>query len=119
VTNLNVNPSTIAKGITYLLDTLTQFNPEAMVIYSGMIIRPKDLGTTLERRRRLVNDMVYRHCQANGIHFLKSWKCLMRGSDLRPHVYARDGLHLSRLGARYLYKFLEGNMRTVEGLMKL
>ena len=119
ICNLKVDPSVIAQGIMFLFHTINQFNPEALLIYSGMIIRPKDLGTILERRRRLVNDIVYRQCQANGIQFLKSWKCLMRKSDLRPYAYGRDGLHLSRLGAIYLYKFLEGNIRTVEGLMKL
>ena len=117
--NLNVQPSIIVYGIKFLFHTLKEFNPGARLIYSGMLVRPKDLGGVIEQRRKLVNKMVQRHCRQEGIIFLKSWKCMLNGTDLRPRAYAKDGLHLSRLGARYLYRFLQGNICTAEGEMKL
>ena len=119
VTNLKVDPTVIAYGIMFLFHTIHEFNPEARLMYSGMLVRPKDEGGVIEQRRRVVNKIVQRACRHEQIHFLKAWKSMMNKSDLRPRAYAKDGLHLSRSGARYLYRYLEGNICLVEGAMKL
>jgi lysophospholipase L1-like esterase len=119
LTNLKVKPCVIADGILFLFHTIREFNPHALLMYSGMLIRPKDAGGVLEQRRRLVNKLVQRRCRDENIHFLKSWKSMMNGSELRSRAYAKDGLHLSRTGARCLYRYLQGNICTVEGDMKL
>jgi lysophospholipase L1-like esterase len=54
-------------------------------------------------------------CNERGYFTIKSWKCLMHGMNVRPRVYARDGLHLNRTGARRVYNCLEGNLTNLEG----
>jgi lysophospholipase L1-like esterase len=119
LSNLKVKPCVIANAIAYLFHTIREFNPHARLMFSGLLVRPKNLGGPIEQRRRLVNKLVQRHCRNEDIHFIKSWKALMNQSDLRPWAYAKDGLHLSRIGARYLYRRIEGNICTIEGEMKL
>jgi lysophospholipase L1-like esterase len=119
LTNLALSPSMITCGIMNLLDAIYAANPAARLAFSGMLIRKKDIGTNLEYRRKLVNKMVKDECHKLGIHFFKSWKALMTGSSIKPRVYAKDGLHLSRRGARCLYKRIEGNIKTMAGLMRL
>ena len=119
ITNMKVNPCIIAYGVKFLLHTLKEFNPGARLMYAGMLIRPKDIGSIIEQRRKLVNKLVQIYCREEGIHFLKAWKSMMTGPHIKARAYAKDGLHLSRTGARYFYKYIEGNIRTVEGEMRL
>jgi hypothetical protein len=107
-----------AQGIVMLMVSMKAANPEALIMYSGMLIRPKDLGTAVEYRRKLINKMVKEMCIQRGIIFIKSWRCLMTHSSIRARVYARDNLHLNRTGARHLYKCLEGNIINVEGRLR-
>jgi lysophospholipase L1-like esterase len=112
-------PSMVTTGIMNLMDTIHTCNPDARLVVLGLLIRPKDEGTALEYRRRLVNTMVRQDCKRYGIHFTRAWRALMNGSTLKPRVYAQDGLHLNRFGARFLYRTIEGNIRTLSGLMRL
>lgn len=107
-----------AQGISMLMATISSINPDAMVMFSGLLIRPKDIGTHIEYRRMLINKIVTDMCKSKGIRIIKSWRCLMTRSNVRDRVYARDGLHLNRMGARHLYKCLEGNITNVEGKLK-
>ena len=119
VSDHTLAPSMVTTGIMNLMDTIHIFNPEARLVVLGMLVRPKDEGQAIEYRRKLVNNMVQRDCKRYGIHFTKAWRALMNGSDLKPRVYAQDGLHLNRFGARFLYRTIEGNIRTLSGLMRL
>jgi lysophospholipase L1-like esterase len=119
VSNEALAPSMVTTGIMNLMDTIHVFNPEARLVVLGMLVRPKDEGRAIEYRRKLVNNMVQGDCKRYGIHFTKAWRALMNGSYLKPRVYAQDGLHLNRFGARFLYRTIEGNIRTLAGLMKL
>jgi hypothetical protein len=107
-----------AQGIIMLMVCMMSINPRALIMYSGMLIRPKDLGTAVEYRRKLINKMVKDMCKNRGIIFIKSWRCLMTQSNVRARVYAHDGLHLNRTGARHLYRCLEGNIVNVEGRLR-
>jgi lysophospholipase L1-like esterase len=89
-------------------------NPRALIVFSGLLVRPKDQGTAIEYRRRLINTIVQKMCRDHGFFFFKSWKCLLTGSNIRQRVYARDGVHLNRFGARHLYRRIEGNIRCLE-----
>jgi lysophospholipase L1-like esterase len=113
------SPSEIANSIRYLFHTLRVFNPCAVLVYSAMVVRPKDIGGPLEQRRKVVNSIVQHHCRYQNVIYLKSWKCLLYRGNIKPRVYAKDNLHLSATGSRTLYRFIEGNIRTIEGLMKL
>jgi lysophospholipase L1-like esterase len=117
--NLTEPPREILLDITNLLDTVKDTNPGAMIAYSGMLTRPKDIGTIVEQRRKLLNKQLERACRSRGIYFIKSWKSLMNGLLIRDRVYARDGLHLNRFGTRFLYRFYEGTIKNIEGIMKL
>jgi lysophospholipase L1-like esterase len=119
VSDANMTPSNVTCGIMNLMDTIHEYNPSARLVVLGMLIRPKDEGTALEYKRKLSNTMVRQECRGYGIHFVKACKSLMNGSALKPRVYAHDGLHLNRFGARYLYRTIEGNIRTLSGLMRL
>jgi lysophospholipase L1-like esterase len=114
-----LTPSMVTTGIMNLMDTIHEFNPQARLVVVGMLIRPKDEGTAIEYQRRLVNNMVQQECKRYGIHYTKAWRSLMNGPALKPRVYAQDGLHLNRFGARFLYRTIEGNIRTLAGLMTL
>lgn len=119
VANLSHTPREITWDIMNLIDSLRLTNSSAMIAFSGILIRPKDIGTPIEQRRRLVNKLVQWCCNARGVYFMRSWKSLMNGSELKRRVYARDGLHLNRFGARFLYRYLEGNLKNIEGQMRL
>jgi hypothetical protein len=119
VSNLELTPSMITCGIMNLMDTIHVYNPEARLVVLGMLVRPRDEGTAIEYRRKLVNVMVKGDCKRYGIHFTRAWRSLMNGLSIKPRVYAQDGLHLNRFGARFLYRTIEGNIRTLSGLMKL
>ena len=119
VANLSRTPREITWDIMNLIDSLRLANPMAMIAFSGILIRPKDFGSPIEQRRRLVNKLVEWSCKSRGVYFMKSWKGLMNGSDLKRRVFARDGLHLNRFGARFLYRYIEGNLKNMEGLMRL
>jgi lysophospholipase L1-like esterase len=108
-----------AESIMTLMWVIRKCNPTAILVILGMLIRPVDLRTPIEYKRRLVNTIVQRRCRAQGIYFRKAWKCLMSYSNIRRGVYARDNLHLNRMGARYLYEYVEGNITNLEGLMRL
>jgi hypothetical protein len=112
-------PREILLDITNLLDTIRDTNPNAMVVYSAMLTRPKDIGTGAEQRRKLINKQMERACKSRGMYFARATKCLMNGLVVRNRVYARDGLHLNRFGSRFLYRFYEGTLRNIEGMMKL
>jgi lysophospholipase L1-like esterase len=107
-----------AQGIVMLMSTIHAINPAAVIVFTGLLIRPKDVGTDIEYRRRLVNKIVYDMCTERGYICIKSWKCLMTRSKIRERVYARDGLHLNRTGARHLYKCIEGNITNLEWRFK-
>ena len=117
--NLKVDAHVIAQAVMYLFHTIKEFNPQARLMYVGILIRPKDIGGILEQRRKVVNKLIQRYCRQEGVHFLRAWRSMTNGEDLKARAYAKDGLHLSRTGARYLYRYIEGNIRTVEGFMKL
>jgi lysophospholipase L1-like esterase len=119
LTNMADPPTLIADSIMTIVYFIRLHNPHAMVAVCGMLIRPKDLGTFIEYRRRLVNTIVQKLCRAQGVIFLRAWKVLMTGSQVRSRVYARDGLHLNRTGANVLYRYLKGNLTNFEGLMRL
>jgi hypothetical protein len=119
VANLTRTPREICWDIMNLIDSLRLTNSTAMIAFSGILMRPKDFGTPIEQRRRLVNKLVEWSCMPRGVYFMKSWKGLMNGHDLRRRVFARDGLHLNRFGARFLYRYMEGNIKNMEGLMRL
>ena len=119
VANMDNTPTYIADTIMMLLWFIKRANPTAIVAYSGMLIRPKDLGTFVEYRRHLVNSIIQKLCKAQNVRFLKAWKCLMTGSNVRDRTYARDGLHLNRSGARHIYRYLKGNITNFEGQMRL
>jgi hypothetical protein len=107
-------PSLAAQGIVLMMACIAAANPRAIIIISGMLIRPKDQGTVVEYRRKLINRMVELKCRERGNYFFKTWKCLMTRSSIRARVYARDGLHLNRYGARHVWRRLEGNIRALE-----
>ena len=112
--DLTMPPRLAAMGIIMLMSQIRAINPMAILVVSGLLIRPKDQGTQVEYRRRLINTIVQQMCKERGYFFFKSWKCLMTGSNVRQRVYARDGIHLNRFGARHLYRRLEGNIRALE-----
>ena len=117
--NLQYPIQEILVDVMNLLDTIRDTNPSAMITYSGMLIRPKDQGTQIEHRRQLLNKKIEGECKARGMYFARSWKSLLNGLILKDRVYARDGLHLNRFGARFLYRFYEGTLKNIEGIMKL
>jgi hypothetical protein len=119
VTDVTRSVSEVVAQIMELIDIIRAGNPWAMLVFSAMLIRPKDIGTIVEQRRKLANKRIEWACKDRGVQFMRSWKSLMNGSFLKDRVYARDGLHLNRFGARYLYRHMESTLKNVEGLMKL
>ena len=115
VSDVTMPPMLVAKGIVMLMVLIQSKNPRAVIMFSGLLCRPKDIGTEIEFRRKLVNQIVFAMCNERGFFSIKAWKCLMQGLSVRPRVYARDGLHLNRTGARRLYNCLEGNITNLEG----
>jgi hypothetical protein len=108
-----------ADGIMMLMSQIAAANPHCILVYSAMLIRPKDLGTSVEYRRRLINSIIQKKCKGAGYYFYKTWKCLMTQSNIRHRVYARDGLHLNQHGARHVWRRIEGNIRALEGGLRL
>ena len=102
-----------------LMAQIQAINPTAVMMFSGLLCRPKDMGTEVEYRRKLVNQIVFKLCNQRGFFCVKAWRCLMARLNVRPRVYARDGLHLNRTGARRLYNFLEGNITNLEGQLNV
>jgi hypothetical protein len=115
VADVTMPATLVAQGIVMLMARIEALNPTAVLMFSGLLVRPKDLGTKIEYRRKLVNKLVFELCNQRGYFCIKSWKCLMVKSELRARVYARDGLHLNRTGARHLYNCMEGNILNLEG----
>jgi lysophospholipase L1-like esterase len=113
--DITMPPRLAADGIIMVMSRIAVANPRAILIISGMLIRPKDQGTQIEYRRKLINRIVQLKCREKGFYFFKTWKCLMTQSNIRDRVYARDGLHLNRYGARHVWRRLEGNIRSLEG----
>ena len=109
----------VAESIMTLMWVIRKSNPTAILVVLGMLIRPCDLGKPTEYKRRVVNSLVQSRCRAQGIYFRKAWKCLMTRSQVRVGVYARDNLHLNRIGARRVYQYVEGNIINLEGIMRL
>ena len=112
--DVTMPPRLAATGIIMLMATIRAMNPRALLVFSGLLVRPKDQGTIIEYRRRLINTIVQEMCRQRGFFFFKNWRCLMTGSNIRQRVYARDGVHLNRFGARHLYRRIEGNIRSLE-----
>jgi lysophospholipase L1-like esterase len=99
VDNADSRASAIIEGIMTLVFFIRKHNPTAVIAVSGMLIRPKNLCTPIEYKRKLVNTMVEKMCKRlPGIAFMRSWKCLMTRSGVRAGCYARDNLHLNRTG---------------------
>jgi lysophospholipase L1-like esterase len=120
VANKDCTASQVADFVMTLVYYIRKANPTAVIAISGMLIRPKDLATPIEYKRRLANTILEKMCKRiPGIYFLRSWKCLMTRSGIRARCYARDGLHLNRTGARHLYNYYKGNMTNFEGQMRL
>jgi lysophospholipase L1-like esterase len=113
--DLTMPPRLAALGLIMLMANIRGRNPNAIIAFSGMLIRPRDQGTAVEYRRRLINTIVQGMCKERGFLFFKNWTCLMTGSNVRQRVYARDNIHLNRFGARHLYRRIEGNIRSLEG----
>jgi lysophospholipase L1-like esterase len=113
------SPREIMTQIMEVIDTIRASNEWAMIAFSGMLIRPKDIGTSIENRRKHTNKLIEWACKTRGVYYMRSWKSLLNGSFLKDRVYARDGLHLNRFGARFLYRYMEGSLKQMEGLMKL
>jgi hypothetical protein len=115
VADVTMPPTLVAQGIVQLMARIEFINPTAVLMFSGLLVRPKDLGSQIELRRRVVNKLVFDMCNQRGYFCIKSWRCLMVKSQIRARVYATDGLHLNRTGARRLYNCLEGNILNLEG----
>ena len=77
-------------------------------VVSGVLPR-MGVGWEWTDSAREVNMIVGALCESIGIKFLDGWDNFYG----RRHLYARDGLHLSREGVEMLSKLLEG---AVEGL---
>jgi lysophospholipase L1-like esterase len=119
ISNLEIDTKDVLLDIVNLLDTIRDTNPSAMIAYSGMLTRPKDMGTRVEQRRKVLNKQIQRQCRDRGMYFIRAWRSLMNGMSIRSRVYARDGLHLNRFGTRFLYRMYEGSIINIEGIMKL
>jgi lysophospholipase L1-like esterase len=107
-----------AQGIVMLMALIQSMHPTAVLMFSGLLLRPKDIGTEIEYRRKLINQIAFSMCNQRGFYCIKAWKSLTIGLAVRPRVYARDGLHLNRTGARRLYNCIEGNILNLEGKLK-
>jgi hypothetical protein len=95
VADLTMPAKLAAQGIVMLMVQIQALDPTAVIMFSGLLCRPKDMGTITEYRRKMVNQIVFQMCNKRGFFCIKSWKCLMVGLEVRPRVYARDGLHLN------------------------
>ena len=71
-----------AQGIVMLMVQIQAMNPTAVIMFSGLLCRPKDMGTEVEYRRKLVNQIVFQMCNQRGFFCIRSWRCLMIGLNV-------------------------------------
>ena len=78
-------------------------------VVCGVLPR-RDYGREWLSRALSINSRVAKHCESNGWAFLDAWD-LFYGKD---NLFARDGVHLSRLGVGVLARALEGKAGEVQ-----
>ena len=115
VCDRSLSPTQIKHQLATLFRLLRFLNPGALLFYSAILIRPKDIGNYREAKREETNKQMEKWCRWTGIMFIKSWKAMLNGFNIRPGVYMKDGLHLTYYGAHQLRKCIEGFFKCMEG----
>jgi lysophospholipase L1-like esterase len=119
--NLSTNSvDEIRAKLAALVDIIRTKNADCEIMYSGIIIRPRDESddhhftftgdTSLAQKRRDVNHVVKPMLAARGASMIPTWNAVMQGSIANPAMYANDGLHLSDAGVRRITQYLIGNL---------
>ena len=77
------------------------------------ILPRRSAGSMWHSTAIAMNCRVANHCKANGWAFVDSWDRFYG----RDHLYARDGVHLSRFGVQALADSLEKEVSTLRAFL--
>jgi hypothetical protein len=67
VSDVTMPVKLVAQGIVMLMARIEAINPTAVMMFSGLLVRPKDLGGEIEYRRKIVNKLVFEMCNERDI----------------------------------------------------
>jgi hypothetical protein len=124
--NLESNtPDEICNKMAVLFDTIRARNKYCHIVFSGIIIRPRDEVVdivrskeekpTLASKRRDANTLIGQMLSAKGGVQLETWRCLMVNHVANKHMYAKDKLHLNGLGINRISRYLTKNIARILG----
>jgi hypothetical protein len=114
------SPTAICNRMAVLYDEIRNRNSSCTIIFSAIIIRPKDEDrnlyfmeqgeVSLIEKRLELNYLAATMLRLRGGQLLRTWNCLMKGKGPNhvPNLalYHTDGLHLNDLGVTRMTQYL-------------